>query len=421
MLSLFKRSSNNDPIGTHSRTGPVELEDPRRNNPNEHHTLPVMDDPTDRCCFNIMITFININHLLDFSIGLILLGYAIAISIHQPDPQHGLAIIFELWSVLLLLSSLLGTVGLNKHYFKRILLTVSGYLGVVNAISNVVFAFILLIQKEALFHYFQEKADPLFLKQDWVEFFYHHESILVSILGVHAFIEFVRFFVIQYHVKENLILHDRIEEYYTRRQDRSQVITERRRWRENPTGDDNNITTPLLLSPNRNNEQQQQQQQNKDEEEQVINKQWWEDEEDDEEGELGNRDNNDMTMVIIEQEDETQGWFSHIMTRKQSQHTSNAKQNNSNINNETNKNNHLKSEEGHTKEGSFLFSPIDEDLNIDEPVSEAAGMATSVKSSIHDDTSYPAWYEDQGDSESVDRSKREKNPNPDVIWGKEDD
>ena len=155
-----------------------------------------IDDPTDNRCFNLMHVSLTLLHFLEFMFGLSLIGYAIAISMHQPDPQHGFAVILQLWSMLLLVASISGTIGLAKdedyNCCKRIPLKLSGWMSPVKAVVYCLFLIILLVQKQSLYNYFREKHDALYLSMGIIDWMNANVRILNLSFCLLIFVELAR-------------------------------------------------------------------------------------------------------------------------------------------------------------------------------------------------------------------------------------
>ncbi len=148
-------------------------------------SLPVrdpIDDPTDNCCHNCMHISVTLIHLVEFIFGLALMGYSIAISTHKPDPQRGFAITLQAWASLFIASSVLGTLGLTKNYCRRIPLTISAYIGLVQTVIAFVFFLIIYLERDSLLNYFNDKHQQLYLSTGFITFFDKNIGVIYGFL-----------------------------------------------------------------------------------------------------------------------------------------------------------------------------------------------------------------------------------------------
>lgn len=192
-MTKFRTNRRRQPSNRLLRSAvPIHNNSNRSNNNSNTRRRTRIDDPTEKCCFRLTHITVSIIHFLEFTFSLILIGYSLAISLRKPDPQHAIATLLQSWSVLLLITSISGTIGLAKEYCNRILLKISSWIGLVKAFVCVIFSIVIMIQKEALHHYFEEKHDQLFISMEIVEFLYNNVNLVYGLLILLALADFIR-------------------------------------------------------------------------------------------------------------------------------------------------------------------------------------------------------------------------------------
>mmetsp|Transcript_21863 Transcript_21863/g.32722 ORF Transcript_21863/g.32722 Transcript_21863/m.32722 type:complete len:374 (+) Transcript_21863:130-1251(+) len=354
-----------------------------------------IDDPTDNCCHSCQNVTVQLIHFAEFFIGLALLGYSIAISSHQPDPQRGFAWTLQLWSALFIVASALGTLGLAKDHCRRIPLTISCWMAPVQAIVGFVFLLIVYTQRESLLNYFKDKHEQLFLSLGLIEFFENNIILIYGFLLLHIAAEFTRFSFIN-SMKEDFILRDRAkrsgllrveeEEKDDAPDDHDDHWAANNRRRNNDIAK-SNITSPLITN---------------DEEENNIfsapkvQTQWWEECPSDE----LRADRETMTKIKHNKMKTLSGplrWMSRSFRKEDDS--------------ETDHNNNL------DKSNDSIFSPVEEDIDFEEPATDARTLALNLYGAENNDSSLtPSWIGD-GDSS---RTTSNNDTSTDLSWAKDD-
>lgn len=149
----------------------------------------------------------NTIHLIQFSAGISALSYAITISCHKPDPQHGIASLLELYALLFIGASSLGTMGIYKPNCKRISLVISSRLAPFLAALDCLVAIILFFEKASFLRYIAEKQRALFLSDGLLAFLQQHLNIIPVVLLSLAIVEVMRFYILK-RLQENLRQYD---------------------------------------------------------------------------------------------------------------------------------------------------------------------------------------------------------------------
>jgi len=175
-------------------------------NTGSRHSL-VTEIPDLGCIHRILCISLNIIHFLQFSTGVAALSYAIAISCHRPDPQHGIASLLELYALLLLAASVMGTVGIHRPNCKRVSLVISLRLAPFLVALICLVALILLFEKSSFLRYIAEKQHTLYLSDRSLLFLQHHLNVMSIILLACAVVEVIRYYMLK-RLKENLRQYD---------------------------------------------------------------------------------------------------------------------------------------------------------------------------------------------------------------------
>eukprot|EP00558_Chaetoceros_sp_UNC1202_P003007 CAMPEP_0197236660 /NCGR_PEP_ID=MMETSP1429-20130617/3699_1 /TAXON_ID=49237 /ORGANISM="Chaetoceros sp., Strain UNC1202" /LENGTH=415 /DNA_ID=CAMNT_0042695495 /DNA_START=143 /DNA_END=1390 /DNA_ORIENTATION=+ len=221
-------------------------------------------EPEPGCCHNMLSLTANTIHLLQFISGALLLSYAVAISLHPPDPQHGIAIMMEIYAVLLLISSTLGFLGLSRPSCKRFSLKISINLAPILAAINALLAFLLMAEKTSFLHYLEDKQHQLFIPDSILSYFEDglRINIVYFLIFAMGIAELIRYAILQ-RLKNNFDALDQEQRRDALRNHARSAATSRRRWETNPyndrngdnSGNDdggdggslrNDITTPFL-------------------------------------------------------------------------------------------------------------------------------------------------------------------------------
>jgi hypothetical protein len=211
--------------------------------------FPIHHDPVQEielgCMHRSLLITTNTIHLLQFLTGITALSYAIAISFRKTDPQHGIATILELYALLLITASSMGTMGLSKPNCKRITLKISIWTAPFLLAWNVILALVLLAEKSSVLRYIAEKHDALYLSDIGLKFVQNHFGKFCVILFIMAAVEGMRFYSLK-SLKEKLADSD---EEYRRDMLRAHAQSSaaaRRRWDADPHGESRELGTPLL-------------------------------------------------------------------------------------------------------------------------------------------------------------------------------
>jgi len=204
------------------------------------------------CIHKALAITANVIHLFQFLIGIATLSYAIAISFHKPDPQHGIATLLEPYALILITSSCMGTMGIYKPNCKRIPLKISIYTAPTLAVLNIILALVLLVEKSSFLRYIADKQHALFLSDQELAFLQHHMHFgtIYTVLFGTAALEAMRFYTLK-HLKDNLALYDEGHRREMLRAHAQSAAAARRGWEadshnasfQSPTGE---MRTPLL-------------------------------------------------------------------------------------------------------------------------------------------------------------------------------
>jgi hypothetical protein len=197
------------------------------------------------CIHRTLLITTNTIHLLQFLSGITALSYAIAISFHKTDPQHGIATILELYALLLITASSMGTMGLSKPNCKRMTLKISIWTAPILLAWNVILALVLLVEKSSVLRYIAEKHDALYLSDTELAFVQNHIGKLCFILFIMAAVEGMRFYSLK-RLKEKLEVSDEEHRRDMLRAHAQSSAAARRRWDADPHGESRELGTPLL-------------------------------------------------------------------------------------------------------------------------------------------------------------------------------
>ena len=184
-------------------------------------------------------------HALQFLTGITALSYAIAISFHKPDPQHGIATILEIYALLLIAASSMGTMGLSKPNCKRISLKISIWTAPIIFAWNVILALILLVEKSSILRYIAEKQHALYLSDTELAFVQKHIGKLSVIIFIMAAVEGMRFYFLK-RLKEKLAVSDDEHRRDMLRAHAQIAAAARRSWDADPHDESRELGTPLL-------------------------------------------------------------------------------------------------------------------------------------------------------------------------------
>jgi len=194
----------------HSQRLPIYTPIQDRNSDADANTNTDMNFDKDLGCIHKSLTITaNAIHLFQFLIGIAGLSYAIAISFHKPDPQHAIATILELYALILIASSSMGTMGLYKHNCKRIPLRISISTAPILAVLNIILALVIIVEKSSLSRYIVEKQHALFISDGELAFLQRHinmGTIYILLFGTAA-LEAMRFYTLK-QLKINLAQYD---------------------------------------------------------------------------------------------------------------------------------------------------------------------------------------------------------------------
>lgn len=206
------------------------------------------------CLHRTLCFTANTIHLVQFTIGVAALTYAIVISCHKPDPQHGFATLFEVYGVLLIIASSFGALGIYKPNCKRITLLISMRLASVLAVLNGLIAVALWTEKASFLRYITEKQHSLFLSDQLLDVITRHVKIIPMLLFVSGVVEVMRFYMLK-KIKENLRLYDNEQRNeMLRSHARSVLAAQQQRqeaWHVDPRRNRarNEMQVPLLSDP----------------------------------------------------------------------------------------------------------------------------------------------------------------------------
>lgn len=374
-----------------------------------------LEDPTDTCCFHTTHVTVTTIHSLQFTISLLLIGYSIAIAHHPPDPQHALSTLLTLYSSLLLSSSILGTIGLAKNYCHRIMITLSAYIGILQILFMVIILIILIIQKDALYHYFKEKCKQLFMSEAMIEFWYNHVGLIYFGISILIFLDVVRFTFLR-SLREDLLLYDEAKRLgYIREPDNNNNI-------EQEHDDNHELSTPLLGSNNDvKNWHQNDTIQHHD------NSQWWVDDDNIQQilqGKSSENNGEDDNFQDHSKNNE-KSWFSLSLWRKSQSKSSASLQQ---LHPQSHPQPQPQIESTNSVDSSNVFAPIEADIEFQNPITTIMTITTQKISNNdgddnnHHESSSKSWYEDDDDmncnDNNVDRTGG-NNDQPDLSWMKE--
>lgn len=198
------------------------------------------------CFHNTLATAANVIHLTQGFAGIVVLSYAIAISFHKPDPQHGIATILEIYAVLLIMASM-AVFGVSKPNCKRITLKISAWVAPFLSVLYILAFLLLLVDKSSVKKYLVEKEHQLFLSDRELEFIVssHCSYILFMMFSL----EGLRFYILQ-KLKNNLDEYDVTQRSEMLQDHARRASAARNRWETNPQNDNRrSLITPLLESP----------------------------------------------------------------------------------------------------------------------------------------------------------------------------
>lgn len=201
---------------------------------------------TELGCFpKILVIITNSIHFTQAIAGITALCYAIAISFHKPDPQHGIAVLLEIFAVLMVTAGA-GAFGVMKPSCKRITLKTSRWIAPFLAFSYCLLAFILLVEKSSIQRYLTEKKHALFLSDRSLNFIMSSSSC--TVLFVLAVVEGLRFYMLK-KLKGDLDVYDNAQRGEMLRNHARTAAAGRNQWEADPHGDGRDrggLTTPLL-------------------------------------------------------------------------------------------------------------------------------------------------------------------------------
>jgi len=194
------------------------------------------------CFLKTLAMTANAIHFTQCIAGITGLSYAIVISFHKPDPQHGIAILLEIYSLILFTAGSMGLLGISKPNCKRITLKISLMSAPFLACSYCILAFILLVEKSSVQRYLKEKETQLYISDREVQFIVTSYYILFALAAV----EGLRFYIVR-KLKNDLDEFDQAQRRGMLHNHARTAAAARRSWDANPHNDREPLTTPLLL------------------------------------------------------------------------------------------------------------------------------------------------------------------------------
>jgi hypothetical protein len=397
-------SQNNQSLNHNSNTN-YSLTTTATRNSNSRTIHVELEDPTDTCCFHLTHIIVTTIHSFQFTISLLLIGYSIAISHHPPDPQHALSILLQLYSSLLLSSSILGTIGLAKNYCQRIMIKLSAYIGILQVMFMLIILIVVMIQKDALYHYFKEKCEQLFISEAMVEFWYKNIGLIYFGISMLMFLDVVRCTFLR-SLREDLLLYDEAK--------RLGYIHENEN-NNNNEQDNHELSTPLLLENNDDNKNWHQS--DNTSMQHHDNSQWWVDDDNVQQIILHGKNNKNHGEDHNPHDDSKnkKSWFSLSQLRKsQSNPSSSLQHQNESI---------AQIESTNSVDSSNLFAPIEDDIEFQNPITtEQKIINNDGDNENHHESNSKSWYEEDDELDSDDNnvdSKGDKDQ-PDLSWLKDD-
>ena len=243
--------------------------------------------PSDIGCVHATLSYTaNAIHCLQCISGIAVFSYAMAVSFHKPDPQHGIAILLELYSLCALIAGGAGICGIYRTNCKRLPLKMSLWTAPILGLSYFILAFILLVENKSIKNYLKEKEGQLFLSDKEIDFIVSSYYILLVL----SIVEGLRFIILK-KLKSDLWEYDQDQRRIMLENHARSSAAARRSWEANPQSDGAaGLTAPLLFNQgddeeNSSSQRQQSSLQNK------SSASWWEEPEEEESSTLDTSNN----------------------------------------------------------------------------------------------------------------------------------
>jgi len=156
-------------------------------------------------CFQ---TIIKITFVIEFLSGFALAVYSLLIFFHQPDPAKVASKLILVYSLLLILTSITGIVGISTDVCGRYGLTLSAHLSTTVAFVTFISAISLLISQQNFFNYVKKKKAQLFLDDKGLKSLENVFPYCLAFFLILAFLLLCRFFILK-NLRTSLLEHDK--------------------------------------------------------------------------------------------------------------------------------------------------------------------------------------------------------------------
>ena len=215
----------------------------------DHPLDPSLADPSSElgCVHKVLTVTLNTIHATQLLAAIVGLSYAIAISFHKPDPQHGVAALIEIYSLILLVASCSGIMGTYRPNCRRLPLKISAKVAPLLAFVDCLVAFFLIVEKHSILRYLEEKQVQLFIP-DWeLHFMQNHAGTLCIIFILIAAVDALRFYM-AIKLKEKLEEYDESVRSDMLQNHARDAAAARRTWESEPYSSQtrDGLTDPLI-------------------------------------------------------------------------------------------------------------------------------------------------------------------------------
>ena len=147
------------------------------------------DDTVAGCCDTLLQRIMNYIHITYITIGLITLGYGVAIEMYRPNALKTIGAVVIFWSCLLIICGMMGFCGFAASFCKRIGLGLSRWVAPAFVAMNITFLIYVLVEKDSFIEYLRRYQKELYLSDQDVEFFQNDMGYVYTILVIFSLLE----------------------------------------------------------------------------------------------------------------------------------------------------------------------------------------------------------------------------------------
>lgn len=222
-------------------------------------TTTSVEEAQPGCCQLFLQSCVNIIHLGQLIIGLILFGYGIVIALphFRKDEKDGsythpnATIIIMVWSSVLIISSTTGVFSLTSTTCKRIGLVISAYAAIIIAVWNIIVALVLLLGIDHLIQYLKIHEKALYLSDGEIHHLRVYRFWYALVLALTALLEIWRYNTLP-KIRTGLLRYDEARRFEVEMDENRRTAEDTIAWESNS---DNHMRTPLLSSNDRYQEE----------------------------------------------------------------------------------------------------------------------------------------------------------------------